>query len=82
MIFHTVESTNTRIEDGSTRSSVDAPAVMNVERRGADCFSRIAGQLPQENEPVTSAKPFVIPKRLVLEVYKRVKTNHGSAGAE
>jgi RNA-directed DNA polymerase len=31
---------------------------------------------------VTSAKPFVIPKRLVLEAYERVKANRGAAGID
>ncbi|MGB5493936.1 MAG: group II intron reverse transcriptase/maturase, partial [Sedimenticolaceae bacterium] len=47
-----------------------------------DCFSRITGQLPGEDESVTSAKPFVIPKRLVWEAYQRVKANRGAAGID
>jgi RNA-directed DNA polymerase len=35
-----------------------------------------------ENEPVTEAKPFDIPKRLVWEAYKRVKANRGAAGVD
>jgi RNA-directed DNA polymerase len=31
---------------------------------------------------LTSAKPFVIPKRLVWEAYQRVKANRGSAGID
>ncbi len=31
---------------------------------------------------MTSAKPFVIPKRLVLEAYERVKANRGAAGID
>ena len=31
---------------------------------------------------MTSAKPFVIPKRLVWEAYQRVKANRGSAGID
>lgn len=29
-----------------------------------------------------TAKPFVIPKRLVLEAYERVKANRGAAGID
>jgi len=31
---------------------------------------------------VTSAKPFVIPKRLIWEAYQRVKANRGEAGVD
>ena len=31
---------------------------------------------------MTSAKPFVIPKRLVWEAYRRVKANRGAAGVD
>jgi RNA-directed DNA polymerase len=31
---------------------------------------------------VISAKPFVIPKRLVWEAYQRVKANRGAAGID
>jgi len=31
---------------------------------------------------VTQTKPFVIPKRLVLEAYERVKANRGAAGID
>jgi RNA-directed DNA polymerase len=40
------------------------------------------GQLLREDEPVTSAKPFVIPKRWVWEAYRRVKANRGAAGID
>ena len=36
----------------------------------------------REDERVTSAKPFVIPKRLVWDAYQRVKANRGSAGVD
>jgi RNA-directed DNA polymerase len=35
-----------------------------------------------EDEFVTAAKPFDIPKRLVWEAYKRVKANRGAAGVD
>jgi len=40
------------------------------------------GQLPAEDEPLMTTKPFVIPKRLVWEAYQRVKANQGSAGID
>jgi group II intron reverse transcriptase/maturase len=33
-------------------------------------------------EPVTEAKPYVIPKQLVWEAYQRVKANRGAAGVD
>lgn len=45
-------------------------------------FSRTISQLLREDELVTSAKPFVIPKRLVWDAYQRVKANRGSAGID
>src|SRR3982750_4643641 len=33
-------------------------------------------------EPVSEAKPFDIPKRLVWDAYQRVKANHGAAGVD
>lgn len=40
------------------------------------------GQLYWKDEPVTSAKPFEISKRLIWEAYKRVKANRGAAGVD
>ena len=33
-------------------------------------------------EPVPTAKPFSISKRMVWEAYKRVKANQGAAGVD
>lgn len=40
------------------------------------------GQLLWKDEPVTSAKPFVVPKRLIWDAYQRVKANRGAAGVD
>jgi len=39
-------------------------------------------QLGNEDEPVTNPKPYDIPKRRVLEAYRRVKANQGAAGTD
>jgi group II intron reverse transcriptase/maturase len=39
-------------------------------------------QLGNEDEPVTNLKPYDIPKRRVLEAYRRVKANRGAAGID
>ncbi len=39
-------------------------------------------QLPGEDERVTETKPFVIPKALVWEAYRRMKANKGAAGID
>ena len=39
-------------------------------------------QLGNEDEPVTNPKPYDIPKRRVLEAYRRVKANQGAAGID
>ena len=75
------ESTEARTEDGPTRSSAEV-SVMDAQPKGSGCSSRTAGQLPGEDEPVKSAKPFVIAKRLVWEAYQRVKANRGAAGID
>ena len=37
---------------------------------------------PQGEEPVSEAKPYDIPKRLVWEAYQRVKADRGAAGVD
>jgi group II intron reverse transcriptase/maturase len=39
-------------------------------------------QLGNEDEPVTNPKPYDIPKRRVLEAYRRVRANRGAAGID
>ena len=40
------------------------------------------GQLREEDEPVTSTKPYEISKRKVLEAYRKVRANGGAAGID
>jgi group II intron reverse transcriptase/maturase len=40
------------------------------------------GQLGNEDESVVNPKPYDIPKRRVLEAYRRVKANRGAAGID
>ena len=54
---------------------------MRVERRCRPVLPRTWVN-SQEDEPVTEAKPFEVPKRLVWEAYKRVKANRGAAGVD
>ena len=42
----------------------------------------VADQLGNEDEAVTNPKPYDIPKRRVLEAYRRVKANQGAAGID
>lgn len=52
-----------------------------MERRGRTLWPRTPVNQRWE-EPVAEAKPYVIPKRLVWEAYKRVKANRGAAGVD
>ena len=40
------------------------------------------GVNPQWEEPMSSVKPYSIPKHLVVEAYRRVRTNQGAAGVD
>jgi RNA-directed DNA polymerase len=46
------------------------------------CLGADMDQLGSEDETVTNPKPFDIPKRRVLEAYRRVKANQGAAGID
>jgi len=46
------------------------------------CLGNGMDQLGNEDEPVTNPKPYDIPKRRVLEAYRRVKANQGAAGID
>jgi RNA-directed DNA polymerase len=46
------------------------------------CLGIGADQLGNEDEAVTSPKPYDISKRRVLEAYRRVKANRGAAGID
>lgn len=46
------------------------------------CLGAGMDQLGNEDETVTNPKPFDIPKRRVLEAYRRVKANRGAAGID
>jgi len=66
---------------GLPRSSDDI-SVMEMERRGR------AVQLDEENQPRSGrnfhpkTKPYTISKHLIVDAYKRVKANKGSAGVD
>jgi RNA-directed DNA polymerase len=54
---------------------------MGVERRG--CIVQLSWLVNQQwEEPVQTAKPFCISKRMVWDAYKRVKANQGAAGVD
>ena len=57
------------------------PPVMGVERRGPTLQPRTRVN-QQWEEPVSDAKPYDIPKRLVWKAYQRVKANRGAAGVD
>src|SRR5258707_15474334 len=46
------------------------------------CLGDGMAQLGNEDEAVTNPKPYDIPKRRVLEAYRRVKANRGAAGID
>ena len=75
------ESTDAGHRGGLPRSS-DEASVMEVERRGWPVQSNDVGQPHSGRSHHHSAKPFQISKHLVLEAYKRIKANKGSAGID
>src|SRR5260370_25050926 len=52
---------------------------MQVERRGPTPRPRVLVN-QQREEPVPEAKPYSIPKQLVMDAYQRVRQNRGAAG--
>ena len=46
------------------------------------CLGSVMVQLGNEDEVKTHPKPYGIPKRRVLEAYRRVKANRGAAGID
>ena len=67
--------------DGSFCSSDDT-SVMEVERRGRPIQSHWSGQPENGRSHCKKTKPYQISKHLVVEAYKRVKANKGSAGVD
>ena len=73
-------STNASYRGGSTRSS-DEVSVMEVERRGRTvqlmyCINR------KREEYIAEAKSFEISRHSVMEAWRRIKSNGGSAGVD
>ena len=74
------QRTDARHRGGTPRRSVEAP-VMGVERRG--CIVQLSWLVNQQwEEPVQTAKPFTIAKRMVWDAYKRVQAHQGAAGVD
>ena len=46
------------------------------------CLGKGMDQLGNEDEAVTNPKPYDIPKRRVIDAYRRVKANRGAAGID
>lgn len=75
------KSTDAGHRDGLSCSSVEA-SVMEVERRGWPVQLNDEGQPRSGRSRHHKTKPFQISKHLVLEAYKRIKANKGSAGVD
>jgi RNA-directed DNA polymerase len=54
---------------------------MRVEQRDPTFQRRVLAN-QQWEEPVPEAKPYDIPKQLVMKAYQRVKANRGAAGVD
>lgn len=67
--------------DGQARSS-DEAAVMAVERRSLVTQAATERPTAQQEEPLDAAKPFAIPKQLVWQAYREVKSKGGAAGVD
>jgi RNA-directed DNA polymerase len=75
------ESTNVEHRGGSARSSVEA-SVMDVEQRGRQDQASQNGTTGNRRILSEQAKPFDIPKSLVMKAWKLVKRNGGAAGVD
>lgn len=77
---HEDESTDTRHWGGAARSSEEV-LVMRMERRS--CVQAVGLKYNSKEEDILSkTKPFIIPKKLVVEAYRLVKANGGAAGID
>ena len=65
---------------GGTRSS-DEVTVMAMEQRGVIIQPNADNNWKQE-DLMQESKPYNIPKKVVIEAYRRVKANKGSAGID
>src|SRR5438132_4197 len=74
-------NTDAGLRGGCTRSSEEA-AVMAVERRGAQEQPTGGINLSDKDELLPKAKPFVISKQMVMQAYRKVKSNDGVAGVD
>ena len=75
------KSTDAGHRGGLSRSSIEA-SVMGVERRGWPVQSNAEGQPLSGRNLQHKTKPFKLSKHLVVEAYKRIKANKGSAGVD
>jgi group II intron reverse transcriptase/maturase len=75
------KNTDAQVSGGAAGSSVEG-SVTELERGSSVVPTESAGQPGNREEPARTVKPFGIPKRGVLEAYKRVKSNRGAAGID